>query len=138
PVPARRGAGAEFRGAQRHGLRQYHRPHRRHRAGGEDGGRRGAAVGDALHPRDGRQPRLLVPVPGTAALLPALGPVGQAYPMRILLLSAYDADSHRRWREGLVRELPQHAWTVLALPPRHFSWRIRGNALSWAFGERDT
>lgn len=57
--------------------------------------------------------------------------------MRILLLSAYDAASHRYWREGLVRHLPEHEWTVLTLPPRHFSWRLRGNSLSWAWGERE-
>ena len=57
--------------------------------------------------------------------------------MRVLLLSAYDAHSHRRWREGLVAAFPEHDWTVLALPPRHFLWRVRGNSLSWAFGERD-
>ena len=56
--------------------------------------------------------------------------------MRILLLSAYDAVSHRQWREGLVAALPEHNWTVLALPPRHFRWRIRGNSLSWGVGER--
>ncbi len=56
--------------------------------------------------------------------------------MRILLLSAYDAVSHRLWREGLVAALPEHNWTVLALPPRHFRWRIRGNSLSWGVGER--
>ncbi len=57
--------------------------------------------------------------------------------MRILLLSAYDAASHRIWREGLVRHLDEHEWTVLTLPPRFFAWRSRGNPLSWAFGERD-
>ncbi len=56
--------------------------------------------------------------------------------MRILLLSAYDAHSHRRWREGLVKAFPDWDWTVLTLPPRHFNWRIRGNSLSWAFTER--
>jgi len=57
--------------------------------------------------------------------------------MRILLLSAYDAVSHRYWRQGLVNAFPEHDWTLLALPARYFSWRIRGNSLSWAFGERD-
>lgn len=57
--------------------------------------------------------------------------------MRILLLSAYDAHSHRRWRRGLVAAFPEHEWTVLTLPPRNFSWRIRGNSLSWAFAERE-
>lgn len=51
--------------------------------------------------------------------------------MKILLLSAYDASSHRYWREGLVSALPEFEWTVLSLPPRYFNWRIRGNALSW-------
>lgn len=58
--------------------------------------------------------------------------------MRILLLSAYDAVSHRYWREGLVHTFPEHHWTTLTLPPRYFSWRIRGNSLSWAFNEHTT
>ncbi len=53
--------------------------------------------------------------------------------MKILLLSAYDAPSHRRWREGLVEHLAEHEWVVLTLPPRYFSWRVRGNSLSWAW-----
>jgi glycosyltransferase involved in cell wall biosynthesis len=56
--------------------------------------------------------------------------------MRVLLLSAYDAHSHRRWREGLVAAFPEWEWTLLTLPPRNFAWRIRGNSLSWACGER--
>jgi glycosyltransferase involved in cell wall biosynthesis len=56
--------------------------------------------------------------------------------MRILLLSAYDAHSHRRWRQGLVAAFPEWQWTVLTLPPRFFSWRVRGNSLSWAYSER--
>ncbi|WP_193164628.1 tRNA-queuosine alpha-mannosyltransferase domain-containing protein [Microbulbifer hainanensis] len=55
--------------------------------------------------------------------------------MKVLLLSAYDADSHKRWRRGLVAALPKWQWTVLTLPPRYFSWRIRGNSLSWGRGE---
>ncbi|MDO6564270.1 DUF3524 domain-containing protein [Amphritea sp. 1_MG-2023] len=57
--------------------------------------------------------------------------------MKILLLSAYDAASHRYWHQGLIENLSQHQWTLLTLPPRYFSWRIRGNSLSWAMGERD-
>lgn len=57
--------------------------------------------------------------------------------MRVLLLSAYDAASHRQWRECLQRELPEWQWTVLSQPPRHFSWRIRGNPLSWALQQRN-
>ncbi|MCP4754973.1 MAG: DUF3524 domain-containing protein [Proteobacteria bacterium] len=54
--------------------------------------------------------------------------------MKVLLLSAYDAASHRYWREGLVDAFPEYEWTVVSLPPRHFNWRLRGNSLSWAFG----
>ena len=57
--------------------------------------------------------------------------------MRILLLSAYDAQSHQYWRQGIVAALPQYDWTQLTLPGRYFSWRIRGNAMQWALGERE-
>ena len=56
--------------------------------------------------------------------------------MRILLLSAYDAASHRRWREALVAQFSEHDWQVLTLPARHFRWRIRGNSLTWAMSDR--
>jgi len=56
--------------------------------------------------------------------------------LKILLLSAYDADSHQYWRKGLVANFPQHQWQVLTLAARYFSWRVRGNSLSWAFGEQ--
>lgn len=58
--------------------------------------------------------------------------------MNILLLSAYDADSHKRWRIGLVEQLSEHDFTVLHLPARYFSWRIRGNALTWALDHKET
>ncbi|GAA6153728.1 tRNA-queuosine alpha-mannosyltransferase domain-containing protein [Pseudoteredinibacter isoporae] len=58
------------------------------------------------------------------------------YP-RALLLSAYDAQSHRYWRRQLCQGLPDWQWTELSLPPRYFSWRQRGNSLSWAFKQRD-
>jgi glycosyltransferase involved in cell wall biosynthesis len=58
--------------------------------------------------------------------------------MRILLLSAYDAQSHQYWREGLVAQFPKHDWTQLVLPGRFFSWRIRGNSMQWALGDRAT
>lgn len=58
--------------------------------------------------------------------------------MRILLLSAYDAKSHQYWREGLVAQFPNYEWTQLVLPGRYFSWRIRGNSMQWALGERST
>lgn len=53
--------------------------------------------------------------------------------MRILLLSAYEASSHKAWAETLMSGLPHHDWHYLALPARHFAWRIRGNAMSFAF-----
>ena len=58
--------------------------------------------------------------------------------MNILLLSAYDAQSHQYWREGMIEHIPDACWTVLTLPARHFNWRIRGNSLSWAHLEQDT
>nr|WP_241263230.1 DUF3524 domain-containing protein [Parahaliea mediterranea] len=54
-----------------------------------------------------------------------------------MLLSAYDAGSHRYWRRGLSKMLPDWEWRGLALPPRHFSWRVRGNPLYWALRERE-
>jgi glycosyltransferase involved in cell wall biosynthesis len=53
----------------------------------------------------------------------------------ILLLSAYDAMSHRQWRQSLASLFPEFTWTQLSLPPRHFSWRVRGNSLLWGQGE---
>lgn len=50
---------------------------------------------------------------------------------RVLLLSGYDAASHKRWREHLTALLPEYSWHSLTLPPRFFQWRIRGNPLSW-------
>jgi len=55
--------------------------------------------------------------------------------MKILLLSAYHATSHQQWADQLIDGLPEHDWQLLTLPPRHFSWRIRGNSLLWAFGD---
>ena len=56
---------------------------------------------------------------------------------KILLLSAYDARSHKLWRNRLAQMFPDIDWTQLALPPRNFNWRIRGNSLHWAFNNRD-
>ncbi|SMF36050.1 Glycosyltransferase [Alteromonadaceae bacterium Bs31] len=58
--------------------------------------------------------------------------------MNILLLSGYDAESHRKWRCSLVENCSEHNWTVLSLPPRYFNWRIRGNGISWSRGEQAT
>ena len=56
--------------------------------------------------------------------------------MRVLLLSAYAAHSHEEWRKSLQAMFPHWSWQVLTLPPRHFSWRVRGNALHWALQQR--
>lgn len=53
--------------------------------------------------------------------------------MRILLISAYEASSHKAWANTLMNGLGQHEWSYLSLPARHFAWRIRGNAMSFAF-----
>lgn len=53
--------------------------------------------------------------------------------MRILLISAYEASSHKAWANTLMNGLSEHRWSYLSLPARHFAWRIRGNAMSFAF-----
>jgi glycosyltransferase involved in cell wall biosynthesis len=59
---------------------------------------------------------------------------------KILLLSPYDAMSHRFWRQGLTEYLTAQIENVeilnVTLPARYFSWRHRGNSLSLAFDER--
>ena len=54
---------------------------------------------------------------------------------RVLLLSGYDAASHKLWRERLQASLSNWQWTSLALPPRHFAWRLRSNGMQWAYEE---
>ncbi|WP_163559505.1 DUF3524 domain-containing protein [Halomonas sp. NO4] len=58
--------------------------------------------------------------------------------MKALLLSAYAAVSHRHWAQGVIEWLDDIQWTLLELPPRHFSWRIRGNPLTWMVREHET
>jgi len=53
--------------------------------------------------------------------------------VRILLISAYEASSHKAWANTLMNSLSEHRWSYLSLPARHFAWRIRGNAMSFAF-----
>lgn len=50
---------------------------------------------------------------------------------RILLLSAYDANSHRYWHQQIITGMPQHQWQLLTLKDRFFSWRMGGNAMSF-------
>ncbi|TQV75372.1 DUF3524 domain-containing protein [Aliikangiella marina] len=49
---------------------------------------------------------------------------------KILLISGYDAASHRHWQECLASVLDGFEWTQIALPARNFSWRVRGSALN--------
>ncbi len=56
---------------------------------------------------------------------------------RILLLSAYDAVSHRYWWRWLSETLNEYHWTCLPLPDRHFYWRVRSNAITYLSRHRD-
>lgn len=56
---------------------------------------------------------------------------------RVLLLSGYDAASHRHWHNILSASLRNIDWTVISLPDRHFYWRARGNGLTYAFSHRE-
>ena len=56
---------------------------------------------------------------------------------KILLLSPYDTLSHQYWWKGLLDTFPEYHWTILTLEPRYYSWRIRGNSLSWAFEKKE-
>ena len=51
-------------------------------------------------------------------------------------MSAYAAHSHVHWQDSLRRMFPDWDWQVLSLPPRHFSWRMRGNPLHCSQVER--
>lgn len=51
--------------------------------------------------------------------------------MRILLLEPFWAGSHASWAQGLRRH-SAHEIRVLALPGRHWKWRMHGGALSLA------
>jgi len=57
-------------------------------------------------------------------------------PKKALLLSAYDAESHRHWHQLLVNRIEQYEWTVITLPAHHFFWRVRSNGLSFALEHR--
>ena len=50
---------------------------------------------------------------------------------KVWLLSAYHTDSHASWANWLAKQFEDFEWEIIALPGRHFRWRIRGNPLSW-------
>jgi glycosyltransferase involved in cell wall biosynthesis len=56
--------------------------------------------------------------------------------MRVLILSAYDAVSHKQLNSGLMSNVDAD-FTLLGLPPRFFAWRTKGNSLSFAFENRE-
>ncbi len=57
---------------------------------------------------------------------------------KALLLSPYDAVSHRYWRQRLLDVMVAESLetTVVTLPARYFSWRFRGNSLTLSQDER--
>ena len=55
----------------------------------------------------------------------------------VLLLSAYDAASHRYWRTWLEEAITGFEWVSLPLPGRHFYWRARSNALTYLGEHQD-
>jgi len=57
--------------------------------------------------------------------------------LKILSLSAYEAQSHRNWLDVLEQHFSRWSWCRLSLPPRHFNWRVRGNPLYWALSQRE-
>jgi len=57
---------------------------------------------------------------------------------KALLLSAYDAESHRHWHQMLTSGILEYHWTVITLPAHHFYWRVRSNALSFALEHGET
>ena len=56
--------------------------------------------------------------------------------MDILLLSAYDTISHRKWHQSLVSNLSDYRWEVLTLAPRFFNYRVRTNSVSWHYSKQ--
>ena len=51
--------------------------------------------------------------------------------MRILALEPYDGGSHRAFLDGWIAH-SRHRWTRLTLPPRHWKWRMRHAAITFA------
>lgn len=50
---------------------------------------------------------------------------------KLLLVSAYDATSHRGWAEQIIRGCPEYAWTPIYGAARNFAWALRGRPLQW-------
>lgn len=52
--------------------------------------------------------------------------------LRVLTLSAYDAEIPVYWYQRLQEMFPGAEWTSVRLEPDNFAWRVRGNALRLA------
>ena len=52
--------------------------------------------------------------------------------LRVLTISAYDAEPALYWQHRFRDMFPGAQWTHIGLQPDHFSWRVRGNALRLA------
>jgi len=50
---------------------------------------------------------------------------------RVLLLSAYDAESHRYWHQNLSKHLTDFDWCIAGLKDHFFSWRMAANAINF-------
>ena len=51
--------------------------------------------------------------------------------LRVLSLQSYYGGSHKQFQQGWEK-YSKHRWTILALPPRHWKWRMRHAAIYFA------
>ena len=56
--------------------------------------------------------------------------------MKVLSLQPFFGGSHQQFHEGWLRHSDHH-WTTIALPPRHWKWRMRHAAIHFAKEVRD-
>lgn len=50
---------------------------------------------------------------------------------RLLIISAYHAQSHDYWAQQLMLNLDEYDSQLIALPARYYAWRVGGNAMSF-------
>lgn len=50
---------------------------------------------------------------------------------KALLLSGYHAHSQAQWTDYVIAQCDHYEWSLNALPPRYFAWRMRGAPLSF-------
>ena len=51
--------------------------------------------------------------------------------LRVLSLQSYYGGSHKQFQQGWEK-YSKHRWSILALPPRHWKWRMRHAAIYFA------